>query len=89
MALGAQARRVQRMVVVQGARVVFVGVAVGLAGAVASTRALSGLLFGVQPADAGTFLGMSVALVAVGLLATWVPARRASNVDPIESLRGD
>ena len=89
MALGAQARRVQRMVVAQGARVVVIGVVAGLAVAVVSTRVLDRLLFGVEPADAGTFLSMTAALLAVGLLATWLPARRASSVDPIESLRGE
>jgi ABC-type antimicrobial peptide transport system permease subunit len=89
MALGAQASRVQRMVVVQGARVVLVGVTVGLAVAVASTRVLERLLFDVEPADPSTFLSMTAALVAVGLLASWLPARRASRVDPIESLRGE
>jgi len=89
MALGAQARRVQRMVVAQGARVVVVGVAVGLLVAVASTRALEALLYGVEAADAGTFLAMSATLVGVGLLASWLPARRASSVDPMESLRGE
>jgi ABC-type lipoprotein release transport system permease subunit len=77
------------MVVVQGARVVLVGVTVGLAVAVASTRVLERLLFDVEPADPSTFLSMTAALVAVGLLASWLPARRASRVDPIESLRGE
>jgi predicted permease len=89
MALGAQAGRVQRMVVVQGARVVVVGVVTGSIVAVASTRVLERLLFDVEPADASTFLAMSAALVAIGLLASWLPARRASRVDPVESLRGE
>jgi predicted permease len=89
MALGAEAGRVRRMVVVQGARVVTVGVAIGVASALAFTRALGGLLYGVKAVDAATFVGMSAAMVAIGLLASYVPARRASRVDPIESLRGD
>jgi predicted permease len=89
MALGAEARRVQRMVVAQGAKVVLAGVAIGIGIAIASTRVLEGMLFGVAPADVGTFLAMSVSMVLVGLLASYLPARRASNVDPIESLRGD
>jgi putative ABC transport system permease protein len=89
MALGAQARRVQRMVVVQGARVVLLGVVIGLAVAAWTTRVLEGLLFQVEPADATTYLVMSAALVAVGVLASWLPARRASDVDPIESLRSE
>jgi predicted permease len=89
MALGAEARRVQRMVVAQGARVVLVGVVIGVGVAIGVTRVLDGLLFGVEPADVGTFVAMSASMVLVGLLASWLPARRASGVDPIESLRGD
>ncbi len=89
MALGAEARHVQRMVVAQGARVLLVGIVVGLGVALAATRALESLLFGVESADVGTFLSMSAALALVGLLASYLPARRASSVDPIESLRGD
>jgi predicted permease len=89
MALGAQAEQVRGMVVRQGARVVGAGVVIGIAVAVASTRALGSLLYGVQAVDAATFAGMSASMVVVGLLASYLPARRASNVDPIESLRGD
>jgi ABC-type antimicrobial peptide transport system permease subunit len=89
MALGAEARRVQRMVVMQGARVVIAGVVIGVVIAAGATRALEGLLFGVERADAATFVAMSASMLLVGLLATWLPARRASNVDPIESLRGE
>ncbi len=89
MALGAQAGRVQRMVVGQGARVLAVGVVFGLAAAAASTRALRSLLFEVSALDAVTFVGVAGAMVLVGLLAAWVPARRASRVDPMESLRGE
>jgi predicted permease len=89
MALGAEARRVRRMVVAQGARVVGLGVVIGVVVALAFTRALGSLLFGVKTVDALTFVGMSASMVAIGLLASYVPARRASRVDPIESLRGD
>jgi putative ABC transport system permease protein len=89
MALGAEAGQVRRMVVVQGARVVGAGALIGIVVALASTRALRGLLYGVPAFDPSTFAAMSASLVVVGLLASYMPARRASNVDPIESLRGD
>jgi ABC-type antimicrobial peptide transport system permease subunit len=89
MALGAKAEQVRLMVVAQGARVVGAGVVLGIAAALASTRTLSSLLFGVAPLHAPTFFGMSISMILVGLLASYLPARRASNVDPIESLRGD
>jgi predicted permease len=89
MALGAQAGRVQRMVVGQGAQVLVVGVVLGLLAAAASTRALRSLLFGVEALDGATFAGVAGAMVVVGLLAAYLPARRASRVDPMESLRGE
>ena len=89
MALGAAAGQVRRMVVAQGARVVGTGALIGLGVALAATRALGGLLFGVQALDVVTFATMSACMVVVGMLASYMPARRASNVDPIESLRGD
>ena len=89
MALGATARQVRRMVVVQGARVVAAGVVIGILAALASTRALGSLLYGVTALDGWTFLGMSAGMVLIGLLASYLPARRASSVDPIESLRSD
>jgi ABC-type antimicrobial peptide transport system permease subunit len=89
MALGAQAEQVRAMVVRQGAGVVGAGVAIGIGAAVASTRALGSLLFGVRPLDLATFAGMSVSMLAIGLLASYLPARRASDVDPVESLRGE
>jgi ABC-type antimicrobial peptide transport system permease subunit len=88
MALGAEASRVRHMVVTQGTRVVLIGVGVGLAVAAATTRALEEMLFGVEPADTATFIAMSVGMILVGLLASYLPARRASSVDPVESLRG-
>jgi len=89
MALGAAAGQVRRMVVAQGARVVGTGALIGLGVALAATRSLGGLLFGVQALDVVTFATMSACMVVVGMLASYMPARRASNVDPIESLRGD
>jgi putative ABC transport system permease protein len=88
MALGAEASRVRRMVVAQGARVVLTGVGVGIAVAAATTRALESMLFGVEPADVTTFAAMSAGMVLVGMVASYLPARRASSVDPVESLKG-
>jgi predicted permease len=89
MALGATAGAVRRMVVSQGSRVVLVGVVVGVGAAFASTRLLEALLFGVAPVDVVVFGAMSLTMIAIGLLASYMPARRASAVNPIESLRSD
>jgi predicted permease len=87
MALGAQAAGVRRMVVAQGARVVGLGVLIGVAAALATTRVLANLLYGVGGTDVATFLAMAMGMFGIGLLASYVPARRASSVDPVESLR--
>jgi predicted permease len=89
MALGATASAVRRMVVAQGARVVVLGVAIGLAAAFVATRVLSGLLYGVAAVDGPTFAVMSLLMLGIGGLAAYVPAHRASRVDPCESLRSD
>ena len=89
MALGATASAVRRMVVSQGARVVVVGAVIGVAVAMASTRLLGSLLFGVKPVDPIVFAAMSAMMIAIGGLASYIPARRASSVNPIESLRSD
>ncbi len=89
MALGAQPERVRRMVVMQGAQVVAAGIAVGLVAALFATRALGRLLFDVGAFDATTFAGVSAGMLLTGLLASYLPARRASSVDPIASLRSE
>ncbi len=89
MALGAQARTVRRMVVAQGGRVAVVGAAVGVIASLGLTRYIESMLFGVQRLDVLTFTGVSGVLVAVALLASYLPARRASRVDPVEALRSD
>ncbi len=86
MALGAEPPALRRMVVWQGGRVALVGVAVGVLAALGVTRFLASMLFGVQVLDAPTFLAMSAVMLAVALLASYLPARRASSVDPMRSL---
>jgi putative ABC transport system permease protein len=87
MALGAEARTVRRMFVWQGTRVALVGVAVGALSAVALTRYIETLLFGVGRLDVMAFAGMSTVMLAVALVASYLPARRASRVDPLVALR--
>ena len=87
MALGAKAAQVRRMVVLQGARVVVMGAILGLGAALLATRTLASLLFGIEAFDLPTFAGTTLLLLVVGGLASYVPARRASAVDPIESMR--
>ena len=88
-ALGAQRGEVGRMIVMQSVRLTAIGVMIGLAGALASTRLLQSLLFEVQPTDPATLGGVSLVLVAIAAAASWVPARRAMRVDPVEALRTD
>jgi len=87
MALGAQKSDVLGMVVGQGLRLALMGVAIGIAGALALTRFLTSLLYGVDPTDPLTFISVSVILILVALLACYIPARRAANVDPMVALR--
>ncbi len=87
MALGAQKSDVLRMVVGQGLKLALIGVAVGIAGALALTRFLSSLLYGVKPTDPLTFIAVSLILIAVAMLACYIPARRAAKVDPMVALR--
>jgi putative ABC transport system permease protein len=86
-ALGAGSRDVLRMVVGQGAALALIGVGVGLATALAVTRVLSSLLFGVSAADPYLFGGTAVILAAVAVLASYLPAKRAARIDPAISLR--
>ena len=75
------------MVLKQAALLAGSGIAIGLLGAVALTRLMRALLFGVSATDPVTFVIVPLALAAVGLLASWLPARRASRTDPAEALR--
>jgi predicted permease len=87
LALGARVDDVLRMVVLQGMKPAFLGVAIGVAGALALGRVLSTLVFGVKPTDPLTFLAVAVLLSAIALLASVIPAYRATKVDPMVALR--
>jgi putative ABC transport system permease protein len=87
MALGAERRDVLRLVIGKGLKLALIGVAIGIAGALVLTRFLASVLYGVRPADPLTFIAVSLTLIAVALLACYIPARRASKVDPMVALR--
>jgi ABC-type antimicrobial peptide transport system permease subunit len=86
-ALGAQRRDILRMVLGHGANMALIGVALGLLGALGLTRLMSGLLFGISATDPITFLVVACLLTLVALAACYIPARRATRVDPIVALR--
>jgi putative ABC transport system permease protein len=88
-ALGAQPRDVLALVIRQGLLLALVGVVVGLAGAGVITRVMGGLLYGVSATDPVTFAAIPLLLVAVALLSCYVPARRATKVDPMIALRAE
>ena len=89
MALGADRADVLKLVLKEGFKLTAIGLVVGLAGAVALTRSLSTLLFGVQATDPASFVAVSAVLLSVGLLASYLPARRATKVDPLVALRNE
>ena len=89
MALGAGGRQVLGLVLGRGLSCAAIGILLGLAGAAAGTRYLQAMLFGVTPLDGTTFVVVAVAFAAVAALASYLPARRATRVDPMVALRND
>lgn len=87
MALGAQPAHVLKLVVGQGLKLVLIGVGIGLVASLLMTRAMSSLLFGISPTDPATLTVISVVLTAVAVLASYLPARRATKVDPLVAFR--
>jgi len=87
MALGAEPRDVRRLVVGNGMKLTLIGTVLGTLGAFVGSRLISSLLFGVRPTDAATFLGVCSLLIVAALPATYIPARRATRVDPMVALR--
>jgi len=86
-AMGARSLDVMKLVLTQALRLVAAGVVLGLAGALALTRVLERFLYGVKPGDPATLISVSFLLAAVAVAASYIPARRASRVDPVEALR--
>lgn len=89
MALGARSGDVLALILRQGMATTLVGVTIGIAGSLVTARAIRSMLFDVQPTDPATFVSVAAALVAVAALACWVPARRATKVDPVVALRSE
>jgi putative ABC transport system permease protein len=87
--LGAQATDVLMLILKQGLRVAALGMAIGIAAALALTRLMSSLLFGVSATDPFAFGAVAIALVIVALVACYIPARRATRVDPMAALRNE
>jgi len=87
LALGAAKGEIMRLVLLRGLALAAIGAALGVAAAIGTTRLLSGLTAGVQPADAAMFVGVTAVLLSASVVASYVPARRASRVDPMTALR--
>jgi len=88
-ALGENPAATQRSVIIGGMRLVALSIAIGLAASLALAQLLAGLLYQIHPADPATFAGISVLLAAVALAACYLPARRATRVDPAAALRSE
>ncbi len=88
-AFGAGARSIVRLILRHGIALALAGVVLGLAVSVVATRMASTLFFGVTPTDPATYIGVPLVLVAVSALASYIPARRATRIDPVKALRGN
>jgi putative ABC transport system permease protein len=88
-ALGAQASDVLRLILGQGMTPVLIGVVLGISAALAVTRLMKSLLFGMSAADPLTYIGVAALLISVALLASYIPARRATKIDPMQALRNE
>jgi putative ABC transport system permease protein len=88
MSLGADSARVQRMILMEGGLLLGVGLIVGIAASFFAARLISGLLFGIAPHDPLTLIGVAVMMVGIGVAACWLPAVRASKIDPAITMRG-
>jgi putative ABC transport system permease protein len=89
LALGARREQIVQMMLGQGMRLLGIGLGVGLLGAFAASKVLRTLLFEVNPSDPLTYIGVALLLAVVAALACWIPARRASRVDPMITLRAE
>ncbi|HEY4132308.1 MAG TPA: FtsX-like permease family protein, partial [Gemmatimonadaceae bacterium] len=88
-ALGAEQRRVRRLVIGEGVVLAAIGAGLGIVGALAATRLLRSMLFDLAPTDLVTYVSITLVLGAAAIVASWVPARRASRVDPMVALRAE
>jgi putative ABC transport system permease protein len=87
MSLGADSGRVQRMILREGGSLLLIGIALGVAGTLVTGGAIRGLLFGISPRDPATFVAVVLLVAGIGLVACWIPARRASRIDPAIAMR--
>jgi putative ABC transport system permease protein len=89
MALGAGSREIMRLVMRQGTRIMMIGVVLGVAGALALSRVMANFVFGVKPRDPVTFVFVTAFVAVIALLASFIPARRATKVNPMVALRNE